>query len=68
METLKFKTNIMCGSCLAKVTPLLNEQVGKDNWQVDLQSLERILTVNTDKSTVEVIDTVHEAGFKADLK
>jgi copper chaperone CopZ len=68
METLKFKTNIMCGSCLAKVTPLLNEQVGKDNWQVDLQSLERILTVNTDKSTVEVIDTVQEAGFKADLK
>jgi hypothetical protein len=26
MKTLKFKTNINCGGCLAKVTPFLNEE------------------------------------------
>ena len=36
METKQFKTNIMCGSCIAKVTPLLNETFGEKNWEVSL--------------------------------
>ncbi len=28
METLKFKTNINCGGCVAKVTPELNATEG----------------------------------------
>jgi copper chaperone len=68
METLKFKTNIKCGTCVANVTPKLNETVGADNWEVDVQNPEKILTVskNADINEEKVIKAVQDAGYKAE--
>jgi len=67
METLKFKTNINCGGCIAKVTPSLNETIGESNWQVDTQNQNKVLTVSgTQVSKDEVIKAVEKAGFKAE--
>lgn len=68
METVKFKTTIKCSGCVATVTPGLNEAVGVNNWEVDLQSPEKILTVNTtDKEKEkEVIQKLQEVGYKAE--
>ncbi|MFT3827521.1 MAG: heavy-metal-associated domain-containing protein [Chitinophagaceae bacterium] len=68
MDTiLKFKTTIKCGGCLEKVTPFLDKKAGQHNWSVDLQSPERILTVQPGKlSEKEIISTVEEAGFRAE--
>lgn len=67
MNTLKFKTNIKCGGCIAKVTPFLNEMPGIENWQVDIDNPEKILSVETEKATpAEVIKTVEKAGFRAE--
>ncbi|HEX6429298.1 MAG TPA: heavy-metal-associated domain-containing protein [Niastella sp.] len=68
METLKFKTNIKCSGCIATVTPFLNKTVGENNWQVDLQAPEKVLTVHTVNTMkeAEVIQTVQEAGYKAE--
>ena len=67
METLKFKTNIKCTGCLAKVTEPLNEKVGEGNWDVDLMTLKKTLTINTENvSAGEVIDTLKTAGFEAE--
>jgi copper chaperone CopZ len=67
MKTIELKTNIMCGSCVAKVTPSLDEAVGKANWKVDTQNPKKILTVTTDKQNEdEVIKAVKKAGFKAE--
>jgi copper chaperone len=67
METAKFKTNIKCSGCVAKVTPFLNETVGEDNWEVDVNNPEKILTVVKDGiSEADVIKAVQEAGFKAE--
>ncbi len=68
METVKFKTTIKCSGCVATVTPGLNEAVGANNWQVDLQSADKILTVNsTDKAKeTEVIKKLQEVGYKAE--
>ncbi len=67
MKTIEVKTNIMCGSCVAKVTPELDETAGKDNWKVDTQNPKKILTVNTDKlDENEVIKAVERAGYKAE--
>lgn len=67
METsLKFKTTINCGGCLAAVTPSLNQTVGEGNWQVDLNNPDKILTVHTSAVDEEtVIAAVAKAGFKA---
>lgn len=67
METLKLKTNINCSGCVAKVTPSLNETVGENNWKVDTQNPNKILTVSgTEVNKNEVIRAVQKAGFKAE--
>ncbi|MEB2775838.1 heavy-metal-associated domain-containing protein [Algoriphagus sp. D3-2-R+10] len=66
MKTQKFKTNIACSNCLAKVTPVLNAEPKINSWEVDLQSEDRILTVDSDDITAdEVFKTVLKAGFIA---
>ncbi len=66
METLKFKTNIKCGACVATVTPFLNEDNAVENWNVDLQSPERILKVETSKTPQEIAELMKKAGYNAE--
>ncbi len=67
-KTLKFKTNINCGGCLAKVTPFLNNADGICHWDVDTANKDKILSVNSEGITEEeVIQKVQEAGFKIEL-
>jgi copper chaperone CopZ len=67
MEKVQFKTNIKCSGCVATVTPALNELVGKDKWEVDLQSADKILTVSTEQAgTEEIKKAVEKAGYKAE--
>ena len=66
METLKFKTNIKCGACVATVTPFLNEDNAIENWNVDLQSPERILKVGTSKTPSEIAELMKKAGYNAE--
>jgi len=67
METLKFKTNIKCGACVATVKPHLDEQTAIKNWQVDLESPERFLTVVSEGySPAQVRDVIEKAGYQAE--
>ena len=63
MNTQKFKTNIKCMGCISTVTPYLNKTVGENNWEVDLQDPNRILSVPAEESAEKVVQTVKEAGF-----
>ncbi len=59
MKTIELKTNIMCGSCVAKVTPVLNETFGENNWKVDIVNPKKILTVSVeDTDENEVTEAV----------
>ena len=67
MSILKFKTTINCGSCVAKVTPVLNEQEHIRKWEVDTNNLEKILTVegeNIDEK--DLIKSLQKIGYKAE--
>lgn len=67
MKTIELKTNIMCGSCIAKVSPTLNETLGERNWKVDTVNPKKILTVTTENlGEQEVIEAVEKAGYKAE--
>ncbi len=65
MKTVELKTNIMCGSCIASATPVLNEKLGHISWNVDTANPDKILSVKTDLSEQEVIKAVEQAGYKA---
>lgn len=65
METLQFKTNINCGGCVAKVTPFLNQLEEVENWKVDTNNPDKILTVVGEDLTCELVKTmVKQAGFE----
>lgn len=67
METLRFKTNINCGGCVAKVTPFLNQLEEIENWKVDTANADKILTVEGDEISCESIKSaVKQAGFRID--
>lgn len=67
MKTIKFKTNIKCSGCIAKATPVLNEEKEIKKWDVDIQTPAKILTVETEEMTAdEIIETVKKAGFEAE--
>ncbi len=67
MSTLKFKTTINCGGCIAKVSPVLNAISAINKWEVDIMSPQKILQVETDTvSPEEIISQLQGAGFKAE--
>ena len=68
MNTLKFKTNVNCGGCVATVTPHLNQLKGIAKWSVDTSNPMKVLTVEAPGLDPDVIvETLKVAGYKADL-
>jgi len=66
MESIKFKTDIKCMGCVAKVTPHLDEIVGKQNWEVDITNPSKILTVGGDANETKIKEAIQRAGYKAE--
>lgn len=62
----RFKTNINCGGCIAKVAPHLNGNKDIEKWSVETANPAKILTVITSNlNEGEVIAAVQQAGFTA---
>lgn len=67
MKTLKFKTNIKCGGCIAAVTPHLNAEAGIQKWEVDTANPDKVLSVESENLTAEqVAAIVKKAGYSAE--
>lgn len=67
MDTLKFKTTINCGACVAKVTPVLNEQENISSWSVDTENPEKVLTVKgEDIDETDLVRSLLKIGYKAE--
>ncbi len=69
METLKFKTTIKCGGCIAAVTPVLDNLKGVDKWAVDTTTPEKVLTIETADGLEadQVVTALKAKGYQADL-
>ena len=69
MKTLKFKTNINCGGCIATAKPFLDAVPAVKSWEVDTQNPDKILTVKGDDiSAAAIIEKVQQAGYKIEEK
>lgn len=66
MEKLQFKTNIKCGGCIATVTPFLDGAEQINNWQVDTNNPDKVLTVEGNVTPEEVVSKLEKAGFKGE--
>ena len=67
MKDLKFKTTIKCSGCVDTVTPFLNEVAGTGNWEVDMNSPTKILTVHSDIDQNKIIKAMEKAGYRAEV-
>ena len=69
MKKAVFKTNINCGSCIAKVTPFLEKAQSIEHWDVDTTHKDKILTVKgSEISITEVTQLITEAGYQISEK
>lgn len=67
MNTYQFRTNINCSGCVAQITPYLDANNEIKSWKVETGKPEKILTIETDHLSGEMIETiVKNAGFKAE--
>jgi len=67
MTEIKFKTNINCNHCLGKVTPVLDSDTGISEWNVDLNSEDKILTVKGENPDVnKIVKALSEVGYFAE--
>ncbi|WP_131536583.1 heavy-metal-associated domain-containing protein [Pedobacter nototheniae] len=65
METLKFKTNIKCGGCIATVTPFMDKLTNIESWEVDTQNPDKVMTVKVEDGAdaKSITNAVEEAGY-----
>lgn len=63
MKKLKFKTNINCMGCVAQFTPFIQNEPGVKSWNVDVNTPDKLLTVEGDLTEDNVKALVTEAGF-----
>lgn len=68
MEDVKilFKTNINCGGCISSIKPHLDNTSAIQEWSVDTNNKDKILSVSTTLTAEQVIAIVNKAGYKAE--
>lgn len=68
MKTMKFKTNLKCPNCVAKVKAGLDTALQVAAWSVNLKDPERILTIETnDPDAAEVVKKIlADAGYRSE--
>lgn len=68
MSILRFKTTIKCNGCIQTVTPVLGKMSDIRSWNVDLNSPDRILTVDGDNLDAgRIMEALKNAGYKSEL-
>lgn len=67
MKELRFKTTLKCGGCESKVKPELDAISAIESWEVDLESVDKILTVKSKEDVEEKVKAAFDAkGFVAE--
>ncbi len=63
-ETLTYKTNIKCNGCIAAITPFFKKNKAIKMWSVNLDSEDRILTVELENGEAKGVENlIKEAGY-----
>lgn len=64
MEERKYRTSAKCNGCVNAIAGKLDEIMGRGDWDIDLTSPDRVLTVKSDVPDEEIISRVKGLGFK----
>jgi len=68
MNTVKLKTNFKCSGCSAKVDEYLKKEPRIKSWEVNLNDINKTLTINYENITTdEILLLIKKAGYKASI-
>jgi len=63
--TRTYKTNLRCGGCVQSIAPLLDSATGITSWKADVDSPDKLLTLQGDDvSRVKVESLLEKAGYR----
>ena len=63
MTAHRYKTDLRCGACVARIGPLLDAAPGIAHWSADVTSPNKVLTVEGDVTAERVADVIGPAGY-----
>jgi len=64
MKTLRFKTNIESTQSVANISNFIDNTNGIKNWEIDLRSPDKVLTIRGDVNRPStIVRRIHKAGF-----
>ncbi len=64
MEERRYRTSAKCNGCVNAIAGKLDEIMGREDWNIDLKSPDRVLTVKSDVAEEEIVSRVKGLGFK----
>lgn len=64
MEERRYRTSAKCNGCVSAIAGKLDEIMGREDWNIDLKSPDRVLTVKSDVVEEEIVSRVKGLGFK----
>ncbi|NVO20296.1 MAG: heavy-metal-associated domain-containing protein [Bacteroidetes bacterium] len=65
MSKQLFKTSLKCGGCINAIRPGMESIPGITEWNVNLESPDRILEVDSEKDVSnQVLENVKKAGYE----
>lgn len=65
MPTLRLKTDLRCGACVAKIQPLLDAVPSLASWSADVENAEKVLTLNGDQPNRKAVEAILNAkGYR----
>lgn len=64
MEERRYRTSAKCNGCVSAIAGKLDEIMGREDWNIDLKSPDRVLTVKSDMAEEEIVSRVKGLGFK----
>ena len=64
MEERRYRTSAKCNGGVSAIAGKLDEIMGREDWNIDLKSPDRVLTVKSDVAEEEIVSRVKGLGFK----
>lgn len=61
-----FKSNINCSSCINTVSPVLNQELDIESWQVDTEHADKLLTIEGDVDSEKIVAILQSVGYSAE--
>jgi copper chaperone CopZ len=68
MDKIQLKTDLSCQHCVKTVEPILKNESGIKNYDINLEHPDNLVTIESEGADIDkVIGKFNEAGYRAEI-